>query len=67
MEMNSIQRYFLYHYPHLPGGIWTVGAIVVTLLVLLALYKRTHWGGWMAFFYSIAFYTIPVLTEYHKR
>jgi len=65
--MESIHRYFLYHYPALPGGGLTVAVIFLMLAGLIGLYKQTRWGGWLAFFFSIAFYTVPLLTEYHKH
>jgi len=41
--------------------------IFLMLAGLIGLYKQTRWGGWLAFFFSIAFYTVPLLTEYHKH
>ncbi len=64
---ESLHRYFLYHYPSLPGGGATVGAILFLLLVLFMLYRHTRWSGWLAFFFSVAIYAVPVLTEYHKH
>jgi len=64
---QELHRYFLYHYPSLPGGGFTVGAIFMTLLMLFMLHRQTKWGGWLAFFWSIAFYSVPVLVEYHRR
>jgi hypothetical protein len=67
-EMSqTVHRYFMYHYPALPGGGYTVGAIGMILLVLFMLYRHTKWSGWLAFFFSVGFYTIPLLTEYHKH
>jgi hypothetical protein len=67
-EMSeNVHRYFMYHYPALPGGGATVGAIFLILLVLFMLYRHTKWSGWLAFFFSVGFYTIPLLTEYHKH
>lgn len=64
---EAMHRYFLYHYPYLPGGGYTVGAIILLLLTLFWLHRQTKWGGWMAFFYSVGFYTIPLLVEYHHH
>ena len=64
---ESIHRYFLYHYPTLPGGGATVGVIFFMLISLLILHRRTQWGGWLALFFYFTFYTIPLLTEFHKR
>jgi hypothetical protein len=64
---ESLHRYFLYHYPALPGGGYTVGAIGLTIATLFLLYRHTKWSGWFAFFWSVAFYSVPVLVEYHRR
>lgn len=64
---ETLHRYFMYHYPTLPGGGATVGAIFFVLIALFVLYRHTTWAGWLAFFFSVALYTIPVLTEYHHH
>jgi len=64
---ETLHRYFLYHYPTLPGGGYTVGAIAAVLLVLFRLYRHTRWSGWLAFFFSVGFYAFPLLVEYHHH
>ena len=61
---ESIHHYFHYHYPALPGCEITVAVIALLLISLCFLYHTTKWGGWIAFFLSIGFYTLPLMTEY---
>jgi hypothetical protein len=64
---ESIHHYFAYHYPGFPGGEATAAVIFLILCSLLWLYRTTRWGGWMAFFLCFAFYTMPLMAEFHRH
>ena len=63
--MNFIGDYIHHAWPHLPGGALTIGILSLVMVGLLMLYKRTGWGGWMAWFVAIGTYSVPFLTEFH--
>ena len=61
MLLDPVHRAF----PGLPGGPGTLILMVASLLVLFLLYRRTQWGGWLAFFVAGAAYCVPYLASYH--
>ena len=63
--MDIVSDWIRHNFPHLPGGGYTLVVMVVSMIGLWMLYRRTGWGGWMAWFIAFGLYCIPVLMEFH--
>ncbi len=62
--MQFLEQFVHHAFPGLPGGALTLFSAITLFLAFFLLWRRTKWGGWLAFLFAAIGYAIPFFSDY---